>query len=95
MIKGLFADGIFRRILKNFSWLLIGQIFTAIANLGYLSLTTHTLGLERFGLFMVARAFIEMQAEKLNSRKNKIFIEVYSEGELVDKTKTSFLGPIK
>ncbi|WP_084176687.1 lipopolysaccharide biosynthesis protein [[Limnothrix rosea] IAM M-220] len=60
MIKGLFADGIFRRILKNFSWLLIGQIFTAIANFGYLSLTAHRLGLELFGLFILARAFIEI-----------------------------------
>lgn len=60
MIKGLFSDGIFRRILKNFSWLLIGQIFVAIANLGYLSLTAHTLGLQSFGLFILMRSFIEI-----------------------------------
>jgi O-antigen/teichoic acid export membrane protein len=60
MIKGLFADGIFRRILKNFSWLLLGQIFTAIANFAYLSLTAHSLGLKSFGLFILARAYIEV-----------------------------------
>lgn len=60
MIKGLFTDGIFRRILKNFSWLLIGQIFTAIANFGYLSLTAHSLGLRIFGIFILAKAFVEI-----------------------------------
>ncbi|WP_159460576.1 hypothetical protein [Calothrix rhizosoleniae] len=44
MSKVLFFDRIFRRILKNFSWLLGGQILIAIANFGYLSLTAHNLG---------------------------------------------------
>ncbi len=37
--------------------------------------------------------FIEMQREKLKGRNTKIVIEVYSEGKLLDRTKTNFLGP--
>jgi cytochrome c oxidase accessory protein FixG len=39
--------------------------------------------------------FIEMEKDKLDGRKNTISIEVYSNGELVDKVKTNFLGPVK
>lgn len=39
--------------------------------------------------------FIEMEKDKLEGRKNKIFIEVYSNGEAVDKVKTNFLGPVR
>ena len=39
--------------------------------------------------------FIEMDKNKLESRKNKIFIEVYSEEKLLDVVKTTFLGPVK
>ena len=38
--------------------------------------------------------FIEMPKSALKGRKNKLTIEVYSEGELVDKATTNFLGPI-
>lgn len=39
--------------------------------------------------------FIDIPKEKLESRKNTIFIEVYNGKERIDKVKTNFLGPIK
>jgi polyferredoxin len=39
--------------------------------------------------------FIEMPKAKLKSGKNKVTIGVYSNGELIDKVTTSFLGPVK
>ncbi|MCB0570213.1 MAG: 4Fe-4S binding protein [Phaeodactylibacter sp.] len=39
--------------------------------------------------------FIDMARSKLKSRKNTIWIEVYSNGKLIDKAKTNFLGPVK
>jgi hypothetical protein len=38
--------------------------------------------------------FIEIKRENLSGRKTKIKIEVFSNGELIDKAKTNFLGPI-
>jgi polyferredoxin len=37
--------------------------------------------------------FIYMPKDQLNGRKNKIVVEVYHNGELIDEAKTSFLGP--
>ncbi|MEM9217063.1 MAG: oligosaccharide flippase family protein [Cyanobacteria bacterium P01_F01_bin.150] len=54
------ADDIFQRILKHFSWLLGGQVFIAIANFGYLSLTAHSLGVESFGRLILVKAYIEV-----------------------------------
>lgn len=39
--------------------------------------------------------FIEMDKQKLERSSNKIWIEIYSNGELMEEVKTSFLGPIK
>lgn len=39
--------------------------------------------------------FIEIDKDELEARKNDIVVEVYSEGELIDKVYTSFLGPMK
>ena len=39
--------------------------------------------------------FIEMPKDKLRSGKNNITISVYSNGQLIDKVTTSFLGPVK
>ena len=39
--------------------------------------------------------FIEMNADKLNNRKTKLEIEIYSDGKLIDRVKTNFLGPVK
>jgi len=39
--------------------------------------------------------FIEMEKDKLNGRKNKLRLELYSNGEKIDKLSTNFLGPIK
>ncbi len=39
--------------------------------------------------------FIEMEKDKLNGHKTKLFIEVWSDGKLIDRAKTNFLGPIK
>lgn len=39
--------------------------------------------------------FIEMPKDKLKGRKTPLTIEVYSNGVLVDKEKTSFYGPMK
>lgn len=39
--------------------------------------------------------FIDMPLKELNGRKNKIKVEVYSDGELIDEIKTNFLGPVK
>ncbi|MBV5259922.1 oligosaccharide flippase family protein [Synechococcus moorigangaii CMS01] len=60
MAKFFLADRILRRILKNFSWLLCGQILTAIANFAYLSLTAHALGVEAFGQLILVRAYVEL-----------------------------------
>jgi polyferredoxin len=37
--------------------------------------------------------FIELDKTSLEGRSTKIFVEVYANGKLVDKAKTSFLGP--
>ncbi|MEB3224708.1 MAG: oligosaccharide flippase family protein [Synechococcus sp.] len=60
MAKFFWADRILRKILKNFSWLLCGQILTAIANFAYLSLTAHALGVVTFGKLILVRAYIEL-----------------------------------
>ena len=39
--------------------------------------------------------FVEMETAKLNDRKNKIYIQVWSNGVVVDEVSTNFLGPIK
>lgn len=39
--------------------------------------------------------FIEISPDDLSSRKNKLKIEVYSNGKLIDEVKTNFLGPVK
>ena len=39
--------------------------------------------------------FIQMEKGKLTGRKNEIFLEVWSEGKIVDEVKTNFLGPEK
>lgn len=39
--------------------------------------------------------FIEMPENQLDSRKTKLEIEVWSNGKLLDKAKTNFLGPVK
>jgi polyferredoxin len=39
--------------------------------------------------------FIDLDRNWLDKRKTKIVIEVYSNGELIDKASTNFLGPVK
>jgi len=39
--------------------------------------------------------FIEMEIPELKGRKNKLHLELYSNGKLIDKLNTNFLGPIK
>ncbi len=39
--------------------------------------------------------FIHLHKDDLKSRKTKLNIEVYSNGELIDQTTTNFLGPMK
>ncbi len=39
--------------------------------------------------------FIKIPKDQLKSRKTKLVIEVYGNGELMDETKTTFFGPIK
>ncbi len=39
--------------------------------------------------------FIDIPADQLQSRKTVLHIEVLSNGKIVDRTKTTFLGPIK
>ncbi|MCP3931338.1 MAG: cytochrome c oxidase accessory protein CcoG [Bacteroidetes bacterium] len=39
--------------------------------------------------------FIDMPLDKLENRKTKLTVEVYSEGKLIEKAKTTFLGPMK
>lgn len=39
--------------------------------------------------------FIEMPKDQLNGRKTELTIEVYSNGELIDKANTNFFGPGK
>ena len=39
--------------------------------------------------------FIEMEKDRLKSRKNKVKIEVFIDGKSIDILKTNFLGPIK
>ena len=39
--------------------------------------------------------FIDLLPEVNQGRKNKIIIEVYSNGKLIDEVKTNFLGPSK
>jgi len=38
--------------------------------------------------------FVEIKEENLKGRKNKIEIEIYSKGKLLDKVETNFLGPV-
>jgi len=39
--------------------------------------------------------FIDLNKSKLDSRKNKITVNVYIDGELIDQVQTTFLGPVK
>lgn len=39
--------------------------------------------------------FIKIPPERLEKRSTKLTVQVYGDGELIDETKTSFLGPIK
>lgn len=39
--------------------------------------------------------FIEMEKDQLESYKTKLSIEIWSNGKLIDKTNTNFLGPMK
>ncbi len=39
--------------------------------------------------------FIEMEKDKLESYKTKLSIEIWSNGEMIDKAMTNFLGPLK
>ena len=39
--------------------------------------------------------FIEIDTDQLDARKNKLRLELYSNGELIDNLKTNFLGPVK
>ncbi len=39
--------------------------------------------------------FIEMERDKLEGRKTELKLEVYSNGELIDKANTIFMGPVK
>ena len=39
--------------------------------------------------------FIDINKELLDGAKNRIIIEVYSDGKLLDKVKTNFMGPLK
>ena len=39
--------------------------------------------------------FIDMVKDDLESQKTRITIEVYSDGKLIDRAKTNFLGPMK
>jgi cytochrome c oxidase accessory protein FixG len=39
--------------------------------------------------------FIEMETEKLENRKTRLKIGVYSNGEKIDEASTNFLGPVK
>ncbi len=39
--------------------------------------------------------FIEIPRNELESRRNDITVEVYSNDELIDRVKTTFLGPVK
>ena len=39
--------------------------------------------------------FIDLEKEKLNDRKTRIKLEVYSDGKKIDDANTNFLGPVK
>ena len=49
----------------------------------------------RKGEVVEGALFIEMPKDQLHGRKNELTIEVYSNGELIDKAKTNFFGPGK
>jgi cytochrome c oxidase accessory protein FixG len=42
-----------------------------------------------------ATFFLTIPAEKLLSRKTKLRMNIYSDGKLIDRVKTNFLGPVK
>ena len=60
ILKRWFADHIFQRILKNTSWLLVGRVITGATGLGYLSLATHSLGIELFGTLVMVQTYIRV-----------------------------------
>ncbi|HMQ62759.1 MAG TPA: FixG Ig-like domain-containing protein, partial [Flavilitoribacter sp.] len=39
--------------------------------------------------------FIDMETKKLKDRSNKIVVEVWADGKIIDEARTNFLGPIK
>lgn len=47
------------------------------------------------GAVVKGALFIDLDRKSLNGRKNTVYIEVYSDGKLIDKAKTNFLGPVK
>ncbi|MEL6854184.1 MAG: lipopolysaccharide biosynthesis protein [Cyanobacteria bacterium J06607_13] len=52
--------GLFRRMLRNTSWLLLARLVTGFAGLGYLSLATHSLGVEGFGTLILIQTYVEI-----------------------------------
>ena len=39
--------------------------------------------------------FIEMERTSLKGRKNRLVVELYSNGEKIEVIKTNFLGPVQ
>lgn len=58
MIKQWFGDHILRRMLKNTSFLLVGRVITGLTGLIYLSIVTHYLGAEAFGMLILVQTYV-------------------------------------
>ncbi|MDX1477921.1 MAG: cytochrome c oxidase accessory protein CcoG [Saprospiraceae bacterium] len=69
--------------------------FRLAAEGGRIRLVGSTVPPARKQAFAEGAFFIEMNKELLESHKTKVTVEVWANGELIDKAKTNFLGPMK
>ena len=60
IFKSWFAEGIFRRIFKNAGLLLSGRVANGVLGLATLSLMAHGLGVERFGLVILVKTYVQV-----------------------------------
>ncbi|NES85482.1 MAG: oligosaccharide flippase family protein [Moorea sp. SIO2B7] len=81
-MKQWFADRILRRMLKNISWLLSGRVVTGLTGFIYLSIVTHRLGLETFGILVIIQTYVKIiatlttfQSSQAVIRYGAIFLE--------------------
>ncbi|MDX2144269.1 MAG: oligosaccharide flippase family protein [Rhodospirillaceae bacterium] len=93
-IKHWFADGVFRRIFKNAALLLSGRAANGVLGLVTLSLMAQGLGVERFGLVILAQTYVLVIAGLTTFQSWQAVIR-YGAGHLQNNNRAAFQSLIK